>query len=154
MKPNDSFLSWPPSNCSEIQTWLSARSDNECSPAQEGWLSEHTSACRACSEVWAELEKVRLLFETSKLVEPGDHALEAVQKALLPKLLDRLGWAAVILGALGLVGFVFTDVLNNGFTWEATAFAVLYLGLALLFFRVLCDRVKVRRTDPYRHIKR
>ncbi len=145
---------WPPEDCAQIQLWLNARSDGECSPEQEGWLSQHTSQCEDCSREWASLEGTRLAFESAKLLEPADFERAALQRAFLPGLLGKLGWSLTVLGLLLCSWIVFGDVFENESTLDILAIVGLWTGIGLIGFRTLLEQLRVRRSDPYRKVKR
>ncbi len=147
---------WPPETCEEVRLWLNARSDGECSPAQEGWLARHLDGCPGCSREWAALERTRLALETARLREPADFEREALARALAPRLLESTGWGLaaaglLTLGAFGLVRLWREDETPLAVRLGATA---LLLGLSLLFLRVLWERLRVRRVDPYQSVER
>ncbi|TAH35928.1 MAG: zf-HC2 domain-containing protein [Planctomycetota bacterium] len=147
---------WPPRDCEEIQLWLNARLDAECTPAQEGWLAQHLQACVTCSVEWAELERTRLVFQTARLREPSDFEREALRRAIAPRVLQALGWAALCGGVLLLLGYG---------AWALAAshdvplpmrlgLASLAAGALLLLGRYGWERRRVHRRDPYRDVLR
>ncbi len=145
---------WPPKDCAQVCIWLNARSDNECTPAQEGWLADHLKDCPQCTKEWAEIEASRFAFQSASLRESGDFEREAVNRALAPSLLKLGGWIGICFGALAIALLILDDVLSLDNPLELIAVGVFYLGFALLFLRVLIERTRVRRSDPYRKIKR
>ncbi|RMH01600.1 MAG: zf-HC2 domain-containing protein [Planctomycetota bacterium] len=146
---------WPPGNCEEVSLWLNARSDGECTPAQEGWLAEHLQGCARCSREWAELERLRLAFACARLREPADFEREALRRALGPRLLETAGWSLFVGGALILAVFAAMEMFDDeGPLLQHLAVAALLGGLGLLFLRILLERLRVRRHDPYREVRR
>ncbi|PCH76914.1 MAG: hypothetical protein COB96_06545 [Planctomycetota bacterium] len=154
MSESSDISVWPPTNCEQVCIWLNARSDGECTPAQDGWLAEHLQDCRPCSQEWAAVEGTRLAFKNAKLSEPADFEREAIERALGPSLLNKLGWLALIAGAVGISILIATDIIAVEKTFELITVLLLYLGFGLLFLRVLLERIRTRRHDPYRHVKR
>ena len=146
---------WPPGDCEEICLWLNARSDGECTPAQEGWLADHLQGCADCAFEWAALERTRLAFEHARLREPADFEREALERALGPKLLETAGWSLFIGGALILSIFAAMEVFDNdGPLLQHLALAAVLGGLIMIFVRVLLERLRVQRHDPYRDVQR
>ena len=147
---------WPPRDCEEVAVWLNARTDGECTPAQEGWLAEHLSDCRGCSTEWVALERTRLAMETARLREPADFEREALTRALAGRLSARVGWILFCIGAAVLAGYFAVEL----FTDESTDL-VLRLGVAaasggmlLLLFRIGWERLRTLPKDPYRNVHR
>ncbi len=152
--PQDS-PTWPPGDCDQVHLWLNARSDGECTPAQEGWLADHLQGCAPCSFEWAELERTRLAFEHARLREPADFEREALRKALGPRLLETAGWSLFAGGVLILTILAGMEVFDNdGSLLEHLALAAVFGGLAMLFLRVLLERLRVQQHDPYRDVQR
>ena len=155
MNPSQDSPTWPPGDCQEIRLWLNARSDGECSPAQEGWLAEHLQGCAPCSFEWAELERMRLAFEHARLREPADFEREALSKALGPRLLETAGWSLFVAGALVLAIFAAMEMFDNdGSLLQHLAVAAVLGGLLMIFLRVLLERLRVQKRDPYRDVQR
>lgn len=145
---------WPPKDCEQVELWLNARSDGECSPEQEGWLSQHLSQCEPCSEEWSSLESTRLAFESSRLLEPADFERAALQRTIFPNFLGKLGWTLTALGLLLCTWIIFADVLEEESNLEIFAIVGLWGGILLIGFRTLVEQLRVRRKDPYRQVKR
>ncbi len=156
--PFDSTLppQWPPETCEEVQLWLNARADGECSPAQEGWLAGHLGRCPACSLEWAALEQTRLALETAQLREPSDFEREALAQALAPRALEGLGWLLSGAGVLILGGYAGWEMGHDADTPALVRIALgaLFAGLLLLLARVGWERLRIRRHDPYRNVQR
>lgn len=153
--PPPDVPTWPPSDCAGVRLWLNARCDAECSPAQEGWLAGHLQGCAGCAAEWAALERTRLAFATARLREPADFEREALRRALGPRLLETAGWSLFVAGALVLAIFAAMEMLDDeGPLLQHLALAAVLGGLAMLFLRVLLERLRVRRHDPYRDVLR
>jgi len=147
---------WPPESCAEVQLWLNARLDGECTPAQEGWLVDHLNGCAACAREWAALERTRLLFATASLREAADHERQALARVLVPRWLLGLGWLLLGAGALLLLGWAGWLLWHDEETPPAIrlALAAVAAGTLLLLARYAWERWRVRQVDPYRDVLR
>lgn len=147
---------WPPEGCAEVQLWLNARLDGECSPAQEGWLVDHLDGCPACAREWTALERTRLLFATARPREAADHERAALERALAPRWLLLAGWSLLGVGALVLLGWAGWLLWRDQETPGAIrlALAAVAAGSLLLLGRFAWERWRVRRVDPYRDVLR
>ncbi len=114
--------------------------------------------CAQCSECEAELQELRQLRErigNTRLSEYGQDIWREKMDDTVVRTTRSIGWLILVgfvLGCagLGVFAFLFSSTVSLG---EKLIVSGVYLGLALLFFSVLRQRLMERKTDKYKDVE-
>lgn len=134
---------------------LSGYMDGEMTQQERQRVEIH---CAQCSECEAELQELRQLRERigkTRLSEYGQDIWREKMDDTVVKTTSSIGWLILIGLALGCAGLgVFAFLLNSSISLvEKLIVSGVYLGIALLFFSVLRQRMIERKTDKYKDVE-
>ena len=113
----------------------------------------HLEDCAACRSLVEELRALREATMSSAFESPRDDEWSEAPRTEVSSLARTLGWPIVCAWAAFVAGY------GLWHSWQQTENLVQQLmlaggisGFGLLFFGVLLDRLKARKTDPYREV--
>ena len=129
--------------------------DGELTQANEQRVRLHLEDCARCKGLVAELTRIRAAAMATDLPVPDDGQWDEAPRSGLAALLRHFGWLLMLAWIIGLSGFgiykLATD--TEDLVIHLIAFGF-WLGLGLVFFSVLLDRLQTRRTDRYRRVEK
>ena len=134
---------------------LSGFIDGELTQQERQFVTLHCEVCTDCRENLERLRDLRNRIGESGLSEVGeDKWRESIEDPTV-QLTRGIGWLMLIIGLLivggiGLVGFLFSDGISAGMKLLMVA---IYGGLAALFFSVLRQRLIESKTDKYKDVE-
>jgi anti-sigma factor RsiW len=134
---------------------LSGFVDGELTQQQRQWVSLHCENCRECRENLDSLRVVRERVAGAGLSEIGEDKWRESMDDSTVQTTRSIGWllfiaGLLVVGAIGLVGFLFSDDIPIGVKLLLIA---VYGGLGLLLFSVLRQRLIERKTDKYKDVE-
>lgn len=134
---------------------LSGFVDGELTQQQRQWVSLHCDNCKECRENLDSLRKVRERVAGAGLSEIGEDRWRESMDDSTVQTTRSIGWllfiaGLLVIGAIGLVGFLFSDDISFGMKLLIIA---IYGGLGLLLFSVLRQRLIERKTDKYKDVE-
>lgn len=134
---------------------LSGYVDGELTQQERQRVEIHCSDCRECESSLAELQALRARIGKSRLSELGQDVWRERMDDSFVKTSRNIGWLLLIGFALAVAGIgVFALFLDSGMKLgEKLLLGGGYLGLALLFFSVLRQRLIERKTDKYKDVE-
>ena len=143
-------------SCEDILVLLMGYVDGELEDADRARVEEHLKVCPACAR---ELEGYRRLDRTldaMSFVEPGDIVWENFRKRLTCRTERVTGWLLTGLGVLLLVGYGLWALFSAPEVAWVVKFGAgaLTVGLVLLLVSVIRLRLRLRRVDKYKEVKR
>lgn len=135
---------------------LSGLIDGELSPEEANTVNRHLSRCTSCRT-----EYESLLADTSKLDrlsfrEPQDEALQGFWRLPFSGFARHAGMVLVITGYLLFLGYGFFEFITSDDKDFVVRFAVagMVIGMLILLFIALIERLITHKTDPYKEIER
>ncbi len=134
---------------------LSGYVDGELTQQERQRVEVH---CRDCSDCKSDLAALKVLRERvgkSQLSEIGEDLWRERMDDTAVKASRSIGWLLLIGFALAGAGFgIYEFVINSSMTLlEKFLVGGVYLGLALLFFSVVRQRLIERKTDKYKDVE-
>ena len=134
---------------------LSGFVDGELTQQERQRVEVHCSDCDQCESELAELKVLRERIGKSHLNEFGQDVWREMMDDTTVKTTRGIGWlllggAALIVAGIGIFEFIFDSSMS--FLEKALVGGV-YLGVALLFFSVLRQRLIERKTDKYKDVE-
>ena len=134
---------------------ISGYLDGELTQAEEQRVRLHLEDCAPCADLAAELTRIREAAMSTRLPVPDDRQWDEAPRSGLSSLLRNFGWVLMLSWIIGLSGYGVYQLLSDteNLVWNLIAFGF-WLGMGLVFFSVLLDRLKTRRTDRYRRVEK
>lgn len=134
---------------------LSGFIDGELTQQERQRVTLHCNDCEQCRENLDSIRAVRERIAGASLSEIGEDIWRESINDPTVQNTQGIGWILLIagfliLGAIGLVGFVFSDDISGGMK---LLLAAIYGGLGLLFFSVLKQRMIERKSDKYKDVE-
>ena len=138
----------------EIEVLLSGYLDGELTQQERQKVGVYLERDERYREILAELERVKTETESLHYEEPSSGDWKLMEKSLVEDVSRGLGWVilsvwAVVLTAYGLWELATTP--DEPLMGKLLVFGV-FLGIALLFFSVLSQRMRESRTDKYKGV--
>jgi len=144
------------SDCQPIRELMMGLMDGELSPDEKIRVQDHLRRCASCRREYEELRDIEgLLKEAVSLSEPQDEVLRQVWKSPYSRLTRNAGYLMVIAGVAALVLYAAYEFVTTAELNVPTVAAIsIWVGLALLFFSALRERLSTYETDPYKEVER
>ena len=134
---------------------LSGYLDGELTQGEEQRVRLHLEDCAECRTTTDELQKLRKATMETSMNIPNDTQWDEAPRGGLSTFLGSFGWLIAVAWVIGLAGYGIWQVATNSQNlFEAVVVFGLWLGFGLVFLSVLIDRLKTRKTDPYRRIEK
>ena len=140
--------------CEEIEIYLSGYLDGELTQQQRQPVEIHIRSCEPCTQLLEELQNAKEATHALDLEQLRDEDWKLMETRILEKISQGLGWTILV------VWLVVTTVYglyqygtspDEPFFEKILVFS-LFLGFGLLFFSVLSQRIRERRTDRYKGV--
>ncbi len=146
--------------CREFELLMMRRIDGEISPNDEKRLQKHLESCPSCRKALDEYSRLAAATGEVEMREVSREEWDIYWCRVYNRLERGLAWILVSLGAVAALAwaalrFVMHFVSDPKMAfWAKVGILALAAGLALLFISVLREKLILRRTDRYRHIRR
>ena len=129
--------------------------DRELTQGDAQRVRLHLESCAECVRTMQDLTRMR---ETTMMTEfnlPDDGQWNEAPKGAPSRWFRNLGW---LLAALWAVLFVFLVIRDTVLEEDDVLWVIIGVGFwavpILIFLSVLIDRIKTRKTDPYRKVQK
>jgi anti-sigma factor RsiW len=134
---------------------LSGYMDGEMTQQERQRVEIHCAHCSECESELQELRQLRERIGKTRLSEYGQDIWREKMDDAVVRTTRSIGWLMLVGFALGCAGlgvfaFLFSASISLG---EKLIVSGIYLGLALLFFSVLRQRLIERKTDKYKDVE-
>lgn len=139
--------------CDQIEVYLSGYLDDELTQQDRQRVSLHLSTCRHCKEVLQDLEGARQAAQQLQIEQPTRREWKEMEMQLFERTTRGLGWLIVIVWSVvtACYGIYQFAVSPEGLFGKILVFS-LFLGLGLVFFSILLQRIRESRTDRYKGV--
>ncbi|GAB4236260.1 MAG: hypothetical protein Kow00109_09750 [Acidobacteriota bacterium] len=142
--------------CEEIEVLLSGYLDGELTQQQSQRVELHLAECERCRQVLEELQEARRAAASLVLPEPAEREWKQMEATILERRTRRLGWLILLVWAVVTLAYGLFHVAvspTEPLLAKILVFAF-FLGMGLLFFSVLSERIRTRKTDRYRGVEK
>ncbi len=140
--------------CAKIEVGLSGYLDGELTQQEAQQIEVHLDTCGNCRRILDELREVREAARRLEIRQPGKSEWMAMETHILQRVTRRVGWLILIVwttmtAAYGAFQYAMSPA--EPLFHKILVFG-LFLGIALLFFSVLMERIRESRTDRYKGV--
>ncbi len=145
-----------PMRCEEIEVYLSGYVDGELTQEKRQLVRVHLDRCSDCAKVLAELQQVKRSTEQLSFEQPTGEDWIYTQNHIIGRVSRRMGWLVVVTWLVMLLtytGYNYASNPNENMIEKIIVFGLI-VGLGLLLFSVLSERLRERATDRYRGVHR
>ena len=137
------------------ESLLSGYLDGELTQGDAQRVRLHLEGCVECQNVIDELRKLRETTMDTDFQVPEDTQWDERPRSGLSGWFRSIGWLVAVVWAVGMTGWLsYLMATDSENWWEAALWFAFLAGGTLLFLSVLIDRLRVRRTDPYRKVEK
>jgi len=141
-------------NCHDIEPYLSGYLDSELIQQEAQRVEIHLSECSHCRRVLSQLSEVQKATGQIPVKQPSREEWAKMEGHILSRMTRGLGWLIIIVWSTVTLAYsLFQYALSpaDPLFHKILVFG-LFLGIALLFFSVLIERVRESRTDRYKGV--
>lgn len=139
---------------------MMAALDGELSGTERNDLERLLADSPELREEWARLQRVKEVTTTMALKRPPEEVWDHYWTSVYNRAERGLGWILVSIGAMVLISFGLWEFVQSimaesnmpGFV-KIAVFALL-VGLVVLAFSVIREKLFTRRRDPYKEVER
>jgi len=135
---------------------ISGYLDGELTQGDTQRVRLHLEECAECSQMADELRRLKEATMTTEFQVPEDTQWDETPRNAASRILQNSGWALAIAWVVGIVAYLVWQIATDAESIRLEAmlsFAIL-LALGLIVLSALIDRLKTRKTDPYRKVKK
>ena len=107
-----------------------------------------------------EQKQIKEALNSMKLKEPSEEVWDSYWEKTYNKLERSIGWLAIFIGMLLLLGFASVEVVDQFFNDNSTPIIIkigtvaLVFGVLVLFFSVIREKFFTYKSDKYKEIRR
>ena len=144
-------------SCDSVETLLSGFVDRELSPNDHQRVRQHVEECHPCALKVIAMYQMKNATAHIQFRDPPREEWDECSKGLFETSSRGFGWVLYIVAA-GMYLIFLVSVLwgaLNDPAWEMAVVGLSFIaGTVVLFIAILSQRLKTRRTDPYKDIIR
>ena len=135
---------------------LSGYIDGELTQGDGQRVRLHLEDCAACRDAVEGLRTLREVTMSSEFRVPEDTQWDEAPRGLLSRLLNNVGWLLAIVWFVGLGAYFVWQVATDSesIRYEGLIGFALLLAFVLIVLSALVDRLKTRKNDPYRKVRK
>ena len=133
---------------------LSGYLDGELTQGDAQRVRLHLGGCADCRSVIAGLRKLREATMTTEFQVPEDTQWDETPQGAMSRFLHNFGWLIAGLWVVGVVAYLVWQIAteSESIQLEGMLSFGLLLAFGLIILSALVDRLKTRKTDPYRKV--
>jgi len=142
-------------DCKETEVYLSGYLDNELTQQESQRVELHLETCLVCLQLLKELTTAQKATRSIELRQPGKQEWQKMENTILENISRGFGWLILVIWSATTVGYAFFQyaVTPTEPLFQKILVFGIFLGIALLFFSVLCQRIRESRTDRYKGVQ-
>lgn len=135
---------------------ISGYLDRELTQGDAQRVRLHLEECAECRRIADDMIKLKEATMTSEFRVPEDTQWDETPRGAASRILHNFGWMVAIAWFVGLGAYVLWQVAteSESVRFEALIGFGLILAFVLIVGSALIDRLKTRKTDPYRKVKK
>jgi len=135
---------------------ISGYLDGELTQGDSQRVRLHLDECAECRHVADQLLELKEATMTTEFQVPEDTQWDETPRGAASRILHSFGWLAAIAWVVGLGAYLIWQIAtgSQSVEFEGLIGFGLMLAFALVFASALIDRLKTRKTDPYRRVKK
>jgi anti-sigma factor RsiW len=134
---------------------ISGYLDGELTQGEEQRVRLHLEDCAECRGLADELRRLREATMATEFQVPDDTQWDETPRGGASGFLRNFGWLILVAWIVGMLGYGLWQVaIETEDLFEVVIIFGFWLGLGLVFLSVLIDRLKTRKTDRYRRVKK
>jgi len=142
--------------CEQFEVSLSGYLDGELTQQESQKVALHIEECPNCRKTFEALSKAQLATRQLQIEHPTKKEWDVMENRILETLTRGIGWSILIVWSVVTIAYgtyqfatapgepLFEKILVFGF----------FLGFALLFLSVLCQRLREAKSDRYKGVLR
>lgn len=138
------------------EVMLSGYLDGELTQGDEQRVRLHLENCAECRSVADEFRRLRETTMDTDFQVPEDTQWDETPRGAISRILHNSGWLIAGLWLVGIVVYLVWQMVTDSesIQFEAMIGFALLLAFALIILSALVDRLKTRKTDPYRKVQK
>ena len=142
-------------SCKEIEVYLSGYLDRELTQQEAQRVELHLETCSVCPQLLKELVTAREATRNIEFRQPGKQEWKNMENTILENISRGFGWLILVVWSITTVGYAFFQyaMMPSEPLFQKILVFGIFLGIALLFFSVLCQRIRESRTDRYKGVQ-
>jgi predicted anti-sigma-YlaC factor YlaD len=135
---------------------LSGYLDGELTQGEEQRVRLHLEDCAECRSVTDELRKFREATMNTEFQVPEDTQWDETPRGAISRLLHNSSWLIAGLWVVGIGAYLVWQMATDSESvqFEAILGFALLLAFGLIILSALIDRLRTRKNDPYRKVKK
>ena len=135
---------------------LSGYIDGELTQGDRQRVRLHLENCAECRQAVEGLQRLREVTMDTEFRVPEDTQWDEAPRGLLSRFLSNVGWLLAIAWFVGLGTYVVWQIATDSesFRFEGLIGFALLLAFVLIILSALVDRLKTRKNDPYRKVRK
>jgi predicted anti-sigma-YlaC factor YlaD len=138
------------------QALISGYIDGELTQGDAQRVRLHLEDCAGCRQMADDLRRLKETTMTTEFRVPEDTQWDETPRNTASRILHNFGWFLAIVWVAGVVAYVVWQMATDSESIQLEGmlgFAIL-LAFGLIILSALIDRLKTRKTDPYRKVKK
>ena len=143
-------------DCTEYKHLMMGLMDNELTPEETAFVNRHLIGCETCRKEFDDMSRSLKKLGAVSFYGTADDELDRIWKTPFSRFTRNAGIVIVIAGWIILILYSLFETLRSGAepALPKIAFLGIIIGLIILLYTVITDRLRVLKTDPYKEIKR
>ncbi len=142
-------------DCKEIEVYLSGYLDGELTQQEAQRVELHLETCSVCRQVLTELATTQEAARNMEFRQPDKQEWKNMENTILENISRGFGWLILVVWSITTVCYAFFQyaVSPSEPLFQKILVFGIFVGIALLFFSVLCRRIRESRTDRYKGVQ-
>lgn len=143
-------------DCAEYKVLMMGLMDNELTPEETTDVNQHLIRCEACRKEFDELSRSYSKLGAVSFSGPSDDELDRIWKSPFSRFTRNAGLFIVFAGWIALIVYSLIEFFRSDTEplLPKITFMGIIIGLIILLYAVLSDRLRAFKTDPYKEVKR
>ncbi len=135
---------------------ISGYVDGELTQGDQQRVRLHLESCSECSRTAAELRRLKEATMSTEFRVPEDTQWDETPQTAASRILHSFGWLLAGIWVVGIITYLAWQAATDSqsIQFEGLLGFGLLLAFALIVLSALLDRLKTRKTDPYRKVKK
>lgn len=134
---------------------ISGYLDGELTQGEDQRVRLHLEDCAECRTMATELRRLKEATMNTEFQVPEDTQWDETPRTAASGFLRNFGWLIAIVWVVVTLGYGLWQVARDvEDLFEVVLVFGLWLAFGLVFLSVLIDRLKTRKTDPYRRVEK